>query len=158
MKQSTSTLSVLGLAAASALALSGCATSGYGSGGSSYGSPSSYGTPARCYDCGVITGIQPIRTQGAPSATGAILGGIVGAVAGRELADDESKGRRNTATVAGAAAGAAAGNAIQSANETRYDVQVRMDDGRSARVTVDSMGGLQVGSPVRVSNGRLLAR
>ena len=42
-----------------------------------------------------------------------MLGGVVGAVAGRELADDESDGRRNTATVVGAAAGAVAGNAIE---------------------------------------------
>ncbi|MCF7220608.1 glycine zipper 2TM domain-containing protein [Marilutibacter chinensis] len=138
------------------LALAGCATPGYGpSGSAGYGSSApSYGSE-RCYDCGVITRIEPIRTQRAPNATGAILGGLVGAVAGRELADDESKGRRNTATVAGAAAGAVAGNAVQNAVQTRYNVHVRMDDGRTTVVTMDSMGGLQAGSRVRVANGRV---
>jgi outer membrane lipoprotein SlyB len=150
---------LLGLATAGMLAVTGCATSGYGSAGAGYGTAApAYGS-ASCYDCGVITRIEPIQTRSsAPNATGAVLGGLVGAVAGRELTDDKSKGRRNTATVAGAAAGAVAGNAIQNAVQTRYNVHVRMDDGRTHAVTVNSMGGLQVGSPVRVSDGRLHAR
>ena len=163
----TTNVRLLGVAAASALALAGCATSGYGSdygSGSSYGSgystPSSgYGSTADCYDCGVITSIQPIDTQSrAPNATGAVLGGLVGAAAGRELADDESEGRQNTATVAGAVAGAVAGNAIQNANQRKYSVQVRMDDGRTTTVTMDNVRGLQVGSAVRVANGQVIAR
>lgn len=152
-------LRVIGIATASMLAAAGCASTGYGPTGSTgYGTPapSSYGAE-RCYDCGVITHIEPFRTQRAPSATGAVLGGLVGAVAGRELADDESKGRRNTATVAGAAAGAVAGNAVQNAVQTRYNVHVRMDDGRSTVVTMDNVNRLQVGSRVRVSNGRAYA-
>ena len=44
-----------------------------------------------------------------------MLGGIVGAVAGREISDKTggSKGNQNVATAAGAVAGAVAGNAIQ---------------------------------------------
>ena len=164
----TTNVRLLGVAAASALALAGCATSGYGSdygSGSSYGSgystPSSgYGSStADCYDCGVITSIQPIDTQSrAPNATGAVLGGLVGAAAGRELADDKSEGRQNTATVAGAVAGAVAGNAIQNANQRKYSVQVRMDNGRTTVVTMDNVRGLQVGSAVRVANGQVIAR
>lgn len=163
----TTNVRLLGVAAASALALAGCATSGYGSdygSGSSYGSgystPSSgYGSTVDCYDCGVITSIQPIDTQSrAPNATGAVLGGLVGAAAGRELADDKSEGRQNTATVAGAVAGAVAGNAIQNANQRKYSVQVRMDNGRTTTVTMDNVRGLQVGSAVRVANGQVIAR
>lgn len=154
----TINLRLLGVAAASALALAGCATgygsTGYGASGTGYGSAS-----ASCYDCGTITRIEPIQTTGAaPNATGAVLGGLVGAAAGRELADDESEGRQNTATVAGAVAGAVAGNAIQNANQRKYNVYVRMDDGRTTMVTMDSMGGLQVGARVRVDNGRVYAR
>lgn len=147
--------------AAGVLALAGCATGGYGSTGTGYGtSGNSYGsTTASCYDCGVITSIQPFDTQGrAPNATGAVLGGLVGAAAGRELADDKSDGRQNTATVAGAVAGAVAGNAIQNANQRKYNVQVRMDNGRTTTVTMNNVNGLQVGSAVRVSNGRVIAR
>jgi len=166
----TTNVRLLGVAAASALALAGCATSGYGSdygSGSSYGSgystPSSgYGSTADCYDCGVITSIQPIDTQSrAPNATGAVLGGLVGAAAGRELADDESEGRQNTATVAGAVAGAAAGNAIQNrvqANNDTYSITVRMQDGRSVVVSQGELGGIREGSYVRVYNGRAWLR
>jgi outer membrane lipoprotein SlyB len=151
-------LGIAGLVAASTLAVTGCATSGYGSSGAGYGSTSpGYGSqPANCADCGVITRIEPIQTgSAAPNATGAILGGLVGAVAGRELADDESKGRQNNATVAGAAAGAVAGNAVQNSVQTKYEVYVRMNDGRTSRVTLNNVTGLQVGEPVRVSNGRI---
>lgn len=150
-------LRLIGIAAAGALALAGCASSGYGSAGAGYGSTApSYGAQ-RCYDCGVITRIEPFETRQAPNATGAVLGGLVGAVAGRELADDKSKGRRNTATVAGAVAGAAAGNAIQNAVQTRYNVYVRLDDGRTTTVVMDSVGNLRAGARVRVSNGRVYA-
>lgn len=150
----------IGATAASMLALAGCATGGYGTTGTGYGTGSSYGnTSASCYDCGVITSIQPIDTQSrAPNATGAVLGGLVGAAAGRELADDKSSGRQNTATVAGAVAGAVAGNAIQNANQRKYNVQVRMDNGRTTSVTMNNVNGLQVGSNVRVANGQVIAR
>lgn len=151
----------IGASAAGMLALAGCATSGYGSASNGYNtSGSAYSnTSASCYDCGVISSIQPITTQTrAPNATGAVLGGLVGAAAGRELADDESDGRQNTATIAGAVAGAVAGNAIQNANQRKYNVQVRMDNGRTTTVTMDNVNGLQVGAYVRVANGTVIAR
>ena len=74
------------------------------------------------------------------------------------MADDKSDGRQNTATVAGAIAGAVAGNAIQNANQRKYNVQVRMDNGRTTTVTMDNVNGLQVGSSVRISNGQVIAR
>lgn len=147
--------------AASMLALAGCATGGYGSAGTGYGTGgSAYGSSsASCYDCGVITSIQPFDTQSrAPNSTGAVLGGLVGAAAGRELADDKSEGRQNTATVAGAIAGAVAGNAVQNANQRKYSVQVRMDNGRTTTVTMNNVNGLQVGAAVRVANGQVVAR
>lgn len=154
----TTNFRLLGIAAAASLALAGCATSGYGAAGAGYGT-SAYGNEANCYDCGTITRIMPIQTSSrAPNATGAVLGGVVGAAAGRELAEDKSDGRQNTATVAGAIAGAVAGNAIQNANQQKYNVYVRMEDGRTTMVTMESVGGLQVGSYVRVSNGRVYAR
>ena len=83
----------------------------------------------------------------------------MGAAAGRELADDESDGRRNTATVAGAAAGALAGNAIQkNMSGATYNVHVRMNNGRTMVLTQDDIGGIREGSVVQVSNGRAWAR
>ncbi len=152
---------LLGVATASVLALAGCATSGYGSAG--VGAGAGYGgSTANCYDCGTVTRIEPISSgSNVPNATGALLGGLVGAAAGRTIAKDQtdSEGRQNTATVAGAVAGAVAGNAIQ--NRTTgalYNVYVRMQDGRTTVVTQNDLGGIREGSYVRVYNGRAWAR
>ena len=153
-------LRLLSLAAVASLALAGCATSGYGSPG--YGSaPPASGSGVNCYDCGTVTRIEMIGGNSAPSATGAVLGGLVGAVAGRQIADSQtdSEGRKNTATVAGAVAGAVAGNAIQkNVGGSRYNVHVRMNDGRTTVVTQNDLDGIREGSYVRVYNGRAWVR
>lgn len=150
----THNLLLTGVAAAS-IALAGCASSpGY----SGYSSPGYGGTRASCYDCGTVTRIEQIGTA-TGGTTGAVLGGVVGAAAGRELADDESSGRRTAATVAGAAAGALAGRAIQrNVSGARYNIHVRMDDGRTVTVTQDDLGGIREGSQVRVYEGRATLR
>lgn len=147
--------SLISVAAAASLALAGCATPGYNSGYSSGGyapGPAS----ANCMDCGTVTRIEQVAGSNAPQATGAVIGGLVGAAAGRELADDESTGRRNTATAAGAVAGALAGNAIQNRVEggNIYHVHVRMDDGRTTVVTQSDIGSIREGSYVRIQDGR----
>lgn len=145
---------LIGLTAVS-VSLAGCATSpGYSDSGSpGYGSPT-----ATCYDCGTVTHIVQV-TQGSSGVGGAVLGGIVGAAAGRELADDESEGRQNTATVAGGVAGAVAGSAIdRSVRGAQYDVHVRMDDGRTLTVRQEDLDGVREGSYVRVYNGRVTLR
>lgn len=153
-------LRLLGIATAASLALAGCATSGYGSQG--YGSaPPATSSGVNCYDCGTVTRIEMTGGSNVPSATGAVLGGLVGAVAGRKIADSQtdSEGRKNTATVAGAVAGAVAGNAIQkNVSGGHYNVHVRMNDGRTTVVTQDDLGGIREGSYVRVYNGRAWVR
>lgn len=143
-------------AAAASMALAGCATSpGYGNSG--YGTSSGYGQ-ASCYDCGTVTRIEQVG-QPTSGVTGAVLGGLVGAAAGREIADDKSTGRRNTATAAGAVAGAVAGSAIEkNVRGPRYNVYVRMDDGRVVTVTQNDLNGIREGSSVRVYNGRATLR
>lgn len=157
---------VIMVAAAAALALAGCATApGYGS-NSGYGSNNGYvtspgyGTPANCQDCGTVVRIEQVAgNSNVPNATGAVLGGLVGAVAGRELGNSKSSGRRNTATVAGAVAGAVAGNAIQkNIDGATYNVQVRMDNGRTVVVSQRDLDGIREGSYVRVYDGRAWVR
>ena len=151
---------LLGVAAAASLALAGCATTA-SPGYSGYGNaPPPVSSSANCYDCGTVTRIDMIGSNSTvPNATGAVLGGLVGAAAGRTIADDESKGRQNTATVAGAVAGAVAGNAIQNRTQTTsYNVQVRMNDGRTTVVTQKDLAGIREGSSVRVYNGRVWLR
>ncbi|MEN1927954.1 peptidoglycan-associated outer membrane lipoprotein precursor [Luteimonas sp. MJ204] len=145
-----------------AATLVGCASTspGYSSGG--YGS--GYGNTSRvCDTCGVVTRIDHrARASNTPNATGAVLGGIVGAVAAREIAErnTDSDGRANTATVAGAVGGAVAGNAIQNRvqGQSVYDVHVRLDNGRMTVVTQNDLGGIREGSYVSVANGRASVR
>ena len=147
------------------LAMASCATTapGYGNTGSGYYPPAS-SSNASCYDCGTVTRIEVGSTTSSsvPNATGAVLGGIVGAAAGHELAKNSSQGRQNTATVAGAVAGAVAGNAIQNNAQARaagaYNVYVRMNDGRTTVVSQADLGGIREGSYVRVYNGRAWLR
>jgi len=156
---------LLSLAAVASLALAGCATSPGYYGGNSGGYNGGYNNPppsygnSNCYDCGQVVDIR--RVSGAPRATGAILGGIVGAAAGREIADDhtDSKGRKNTATIAGAAAGALAGNAIQNrVSNAENDITVRMNDGRTVTIRQVDTNGIRVGSYVRVYNNHVWAQ
>lgn len=135
-----------------ALAATGCASTNSGGYGYNGGAP----TGSACYDCGSVTRIETGVGSRAPNATGAVVGGLLGAVAAREVAKDrtDSEGRQNTATVAGAAAGAAIGNAIQNRAGTGYNIYVRMRDGRETVVMQDDLGNIRVGSYVRVVNGR----
>lgn len=162
------------LATTAALTLGACATSGPGYGNNGYGNNgygnggynqggynNGYGNGGYCADCGVVTRIDMGQGSSANPATGAIIGGLVGAVAGREIAGQNTNKQRNknVATVAGAAAGALVGNAIQqNRNQGQYNVTVRMDDGRYVTVSQSDLGGIQEGTPVRVTNGRAWAR
>ena len=151
-----------------ALATAGCATTspGYSNGGYNNG----YGTapaPAygssNCSSCGTVTRIETVaRGQNVPNATGAVLGGIVGAAAGHEISDKTggSKGNQNLAAVAGAVGGAVAGNAIQNRvqQSSTYRVEVRMDNGNITSVTQTDLGGIREGSYVQISGGRASLR
>lgn len=149
------------VAAVATLALAGCASTspGYGSG---YGTTSPAPPSGRCYDCGTVVSIQTASRDSGTNVAGPVLGGIVGAVAAKELArrNTDSEGRRNVATAAGAAGGAIAGNAIQNrveGNRSGYTVHVRMDDGRTVALHQSELDGIREGSYVRVQNGRAWA-
>ena len=138
-------------AGAASRALAGCATPA-GSYGPGYGSSPGYGSRA-CDSCGTVTRIERAGSTTSPNVVGPVLGGVVGAVAGKELArrNTDSDGRRNVATAGGAVAGAIAGNAIQNRVEggNVYRIHVRMDDGRSTVVNQAELDGLREGSYVR---------
>lgn len=146
--------------AALSMTLAACASSqprsGYG-----YGGYNDYdrGYAQRCYDCGRVERIEPVYGARKNSRAGAVLGGIVGAVAAREIPDHGSDGKRNTATVAGAVAGAVAGNAIENkVNEQTFDIHVRMDNGRLVIINRNSLPeGVREGAYVRVDGTRITA-
>jgi outer membrane lipoprotein SlyB len=137
------------------LALVGCATTSPGYSGDSYGG--SYGS-TRCYDCGTVQSIENVGRT--PNATGAVLGGIVGAAATREAVENhtDSSAKANRAAVAGAVAGALVGNAIQNRTGTGYNIVVRTDDGRILTAMQDDLGAIRVGSYVEVRNGHAYLR
>jgi len=142
------------------LLLSGCFASAPPSRG---GSGNTYGNYGVCTECGTVIRIDEVaENRIAPAGTGAILGGVVGAIAGHEISDHTggSKGNRNVSTVVGAAAGAAAGHQIQQNmnNGPSWDIQVRMDDGRIVVVNQRNIQGIQQNTPVRISGGRVVPR
>jgi outer membrane lipoprotein SlyB len=145
------------------LAAAGCATTSPGYTSSPAYGPGYSSAETSCYDCGTVTRVE-VTSSGSnvPNATGAVLGGIVGAVAGREISDQTggSKGNQNVATVGGAVAGAVAGNAIQNHAQAQgaYNVYVRMNDGRNVVVSQRDLAGIREGSYVRVTNGQAYLR
>ncbi|MET4618496.1 MULTISPECIES: glycine zipper 2TM domain-containing protein [unclassified Stenotrophomonas] len=160
-------IQLIAAAAVATVALAGCATTspGYGSGGynNGYGNNGGYNnTNNRCADCGIVTRINQVASgRTAPSATGAILGGLVGAVAGHEISDHTggSKGNQNIAAAAGAVGGALAGNQIQkNVTSDTFDITVRMDDGRTVVVNQRDLGGIRENTYVRVVNGKVILR
>jgi outer membrane lipoprotein SlyB len=168
-RRTTMKIQLIAAAAVATVALAGCATSpGYGGGGynnggynNGYGNSGGY-SQSRCADCGIVTRINTVASgRTAPAATGAILGGIVGAVAGHEISDHTggSKGNQNVAAAAGAVGGALAGNQIQkNVTSDTFDITVRMDDGRTVVVNQRDLGGIRENTYVRVVNGRVVLR
>ena len=106
-----------------------------------------------CPQCGTVTGIREIeqpRKTGAGTATGAVIGGILGYAIG-------GHGNRTAGTVVGAAGGAVAGNVYENrAGEGRtYEIGVLFDDGSSRSFHQDSHPSWRQGSRVRLVNGAL---
>ena len=117
--------------------------------------------PIRCGNCGTVVRAESIwyedrdgrYNRGDSGREGAVLGAIIGGLVGNQVGS--GSGRR-AATVAGAVIGGIAGNEIEEdRNEgTRYDVYVRMNDGRRLVVSQRELDGIREGSMVRVSAGR----
>ena len=113
--------------------------------------------PVVCADCGTVSSIVEVRQAGSGSGAGAAAGAIAGGVAGHQFGGGRGK---DVATAVGAIAGAIAGHQIEKqvrASNT-YDVTVSMDDGSSRMINVVDLGGLQVGTKVRVDGANLILR
>ena len=143
------------LVAASAI-LGGCASSNpqpyYGS---NDGYRSGYDNTASA-GYGTIESIQVSSGDGRTGGGGALLGGVVGALAGNQVG---SGGGRTAATVAGGVAGAVIGNRVEAnrnaEGQQMYMVRVRLDNGEYRDVTQDSVYDLREGNRVRIVDGRV---
>jgi outer membrane lipoprotein SlyB len=141
------------LLAASAV-LGGCASnsqSSYANGGyrSGYDNTASAGY-------GTIESIQTTSGEARTSGAGAIVGGLVGALAGNQVG---SGGGRTAATVAGGVGGALVGNRVEQnrnpEGQPMYSINVRLDNGEYRTVVQDSVYDLRTGNRVRIVDGRV---
>jgi len=150
MLRTTATLTAF----AAALALTGCASPGYGVGAPAAASYPSAPQPAYASGYGVVDAIEMTNAPQAGIGPGTVIGGIVGGILGNQVGG----GTGNTvATVAGAVGGAVAGNQIEKRTNQQpvYNVRLRMNDRSYQTVTQTSIGDLRVGDRVRLENGRI---
>ncbi len=137
------------IAALTLLMLSACAT---GPSQRSYGHG---GYVSRCADCGVVEGIERVHGDRQSTGAGAVVGGIIGGVLGNQVGSGSG---RTAATAAGVIAGGVAGNAIERdvRSAPRYEIFVRMDDGRRLVVTQRELHGIRQGAAVQIRGNRVV--
>lgn len=107
-----------------------------------------------CTDCGVVVDVKLVEHKGEGTGLGAVVGGVGGALIGREIADGRTAG-----TVVGAAGGAIAGHQIERHARTTkyYQVQVRMVDGSLKNVRFGTRPSWKSGDKVRLQDGKLVS-
>lgn len=143
-----STLMRWGVAGLATLMLGACA---YRGGPSYEESPTYAGQTLPAAQTGVVQAIDPVAARQSTSGAGALIGGVVGAIVGRQFGD--SGNGRAAGTAVGAVGGALIGNEVemqQNHTPARWRVQVRMDDGSVRSFNDSQVNGLQVGMRVRV--------
>lgn len=101
-----------------------------------------------CADCATVTAVTPIEREGQGSGTGAVAGGVLGAIVGNQVGQGQGK---DVATIIGAIGGGIAGNQVEKKMKkvTVYQVELRLDDG--SRRTMEQAEPAAVGARVRVS-------
>ena len=108
---------------------------------------------ARCQSCGVVERIDQAYGQRQSSGGGAVLGGIIGGIVGNQVGSGSG---RAAATAAGAIAGGVVGNNAErnSHSSAKYEIYLRMDDGRRIVVSQRDLNGVREGSYIRIRNGQ----
>lgn len=112
---------------------------------------------SRCETCGNIERIERVRLrdQEMDIGAGAVLGAIIGGVAGSQI---NTRDHETAAIAAGAVAGGVIGHQIQKNNQKQkkgYQFDVRLDDGRWAQVTQVEKNSLRVGDRVIIRDHHL---
>ena len=104
-----------------------------------------------CVNCGVVTGVARIEQAGRPTGVGAMVGGAVGVLVGRELSRRDD---RTPLVVLGAIGGGLIGHQIEKRvrRVTVYEVDVRMSDGGLRQLTQPEP--VRLGERVVVEDGR----
>jgi outer membrane lipoprotein SlyB len=109
-----------------------------------------------CVDCATVAAVRTIRVPGNGTGLGAVAGGVVGGVVGNQIGRG---GGRTAARILGAIGGAVAGHEVekQARATTRYEVDVRLDDGSQRTISVPTHPGVRVGDRVRVDGNQILS-
>lgn len=126
--------------------------------------PATASTAPASLEYGRVTGIEYVppgtstASSGGPNVLGAVVGGLGGAVLGRQIGGGSG---RDAATVLGGVAGAAVGSQVgrgqqapaATTTQPTYRVSVQTDQGVMRTYEVPTPGELRVGDRVRVENG-----
>ncbi len=109
---------------------------------------------APCRDCGVIESVNEIEKIGEGSGLGAVAGGVVGAIAGKQLGGGRG---RNVMSVVGAVGGAIAGHQIEKnvRKVKSYDITIRFEDGSSRTLSQATPPAWRAGDRVRLVDGSI---
>jgi outer membrane lipoprotein SlyB len=153
------TIRTLAAVVAATAVLSGCASNApYGTNNTGY---NDNGYNNRGYNNGPVQGsgtidsIQVVQGRAQTNGGGAVIGGLVGALAGNQVGSGSG---RAVATIAGGVGGALVGNNIEKNRAgdgpEMYQVNIRMENGEMRSVTQDTVGDLRVGNRVRIVEGR----
>lgn len=105
-----------------------------------------------CRECGTIEYVREVEKAGQAGGTGAVVGGVTGAVVGRGVSNDRN---RTFGTIAGGVVGAVAGHQIEKTVKTNkyWEIAVRFEDGTARTYTQEQQPLWRQGERVRVVNG-----
>ncbi|HEX6266909.1 MAG TPA: glycine zipper 2TM domain-containing protein [Burkholderiales bacterium] len=103
---------------------------------------------------GTVQAVREVKQAGEHTAVGPIAGGVAGAVIGSQIGGGSGK---KVMTVLGALGGAMAGKHIekQARGTTRWEIDIRHDNGTHETVLSDVAPPYGAGDRVRVVDGRL---
>lgn len=107
---------------------------------------------AACAHCGTVASVTAVRQKGRGTGVGAVAGAVLGGVVGHQIGGGTG---RQAMTAIGAVGGGFAGHEVErrARSETRFKVQVRMDDG--SQRTFWRTQALAVGARVAVEGKAL---
>lgn len=131
-----------------ALALGGCATS------NGYHQRYDDGYAGYCGQCGEIEKIERVYGERKTTGGGAVLGALIGGALGNQVGKGDG---RKAATIAGAVVGGVIGNNAEkdARSAPRFEIFVRMDDGRRLVIEQPTLDDLRDGDRVELVGGRL---
>jgi outer membrane lipoprotein SlyB len=112
---------------------------------------------AVCNECGTVTSVRTVKTEGKGSGAGVVAGGVLGGVLGNQIGGGSGK---DLATIGGVVGGAYVGNQAEkkSKETTQYRVGVKLENGKSRTFRFSSPTSYRIGDKVLVDNGSITRR